>query len=55
MLITLRLPRTSAMKLGLPNAGIGQPEVVVTMTAAELDGRLSLATVKTILLEAVVD
>jgi hypothetical protein len=55
MLITLRLPRTSAMKLGLPNAGIGQPEVVVTMTAAELAGRLSLATGKTIRLEAVVD
>jgi hypothetical protein len=56
MLITLRLPRTSAMKLGLPIAGIGQPEVVMTMmTAVELAGRLSLATGKTIGLEAVVD
>src|SRR3972149_2519136 len=44
MVISLRLPRTSAMKLGLPIAGIGQHEVVVTMTAVELAGRLSLAT-----------
>jgi hypothetical protein len=55
MLITLRLPRTSAMKLGLPIAGIGHHEVAVTMTAVELAGRLSLATGKSIGPEAVVD
>jgi hypothetical protein len=55
MLITLRLPRTSALKLGLPIAGIGQHEVVVTLTAVELAGRLSLATHKAIGPEAVVD
>lgn len=54
MLITLRLPRTSAMNLGLPIAGIGQQEVLVTMTAVELAGRLSLATGKAIGPEAVV-
>jgi hypothetical protein len=54
MVITLRLPRTSAMKLGLPVAGIGQHEVVVTLTAVELAGRLSLATGKAIRPEAVV-
>ncbi len=55
MLITLRLPHTSALKLGLPIAGTGQREVVVTMTAVELAGRLSLATGKAIGPEAVVD
>jgi hypothetical protein len=42
------------MKLGLPVAGIGQHEVVVTLTAVELAGRLSLATGKAIRPEAVV-
>ncbi len=55
MLITLRLPRSSALKLGLPIAGIGQHEVVVTLTAVELAGRLSLATGKAIRPQAVVD
>jgi hypothetical protein len=55
MLITLRLPRTSAMRLGLSVTGIGEPEVEVTMTAVELAGRLSLATEKAIAPEAVVD
>jgi len=54
MLITLRLPRTSAMRLGLTITGIGEHEVVVTMTAVELAGRLSLATGKAISPEAVV-
>lgn len=55
MLITLRLPRTSAVKLGLPIAGINEHSVVLTMTAVELAGRLSLATEKSIRPEAVVD
>ncbi len=55
MLITLRLPRSSALKIGLPIAGIAQHEVVVTLTAVELAGRLSLATGKAIRPEAVVD
>ena len=55
MLITLRLPRTSAMKLGLPIAGIGQQEVLVTLTAVELAGRLSLGTGRAIGPEAGVD
>jgi hypothetical protein len=55
MLITLRLPGTSPPKLGLPITGMGQHEVVVTMTAAELAGRLSLATEKAIGPEAVVN
>jgi hypothetical protein len=54
MLITLRLPRSSASKLGLPIAGIAQHEVVLTLTAVELAGRLSLATGKAIRPEAVV-
>lgn len=55
MVITLRLPRSSALKLGLPIAGIAQREVAVTLTAVELAGRLSLATGKAIRPEAVVD
>jgi hypothetical protein len=55
MVITLRLPRSSALKLGLPIAAIAQHEVVVTLTAVELAGRLSLATGKPIRPEAVVD
>jgi hypothetical protein len=55
MLITLRLPRASAMRLGLAVTGIGEHEVEVTMTAVELAGRLSLATEKAIAPEAVVD
>jgi hypothetical protein len=55
MLITLQLPRTSAMRLGLTITGIGEHDVVVTMTAVELGGRLSLATGKAMALEAVVD
>jgi hypothetical protein len=55
MLITLRLPRASAMRLGLAVTGIGEHEVEVTMTAVELAGRLSLATDKAIAPEAVVD
>lgn len=55
MVITLRLPRSSALKLGIPIAGIAQREVAVTLTAVELAGRLSLATGKAIRPEAVVD
>jgi hypothetical protein len=55
MLITLRLPRSSAMKLGVPITGTGQHEVVATLTAVELAGRLSLVTGKAIRPEAVVD
>ncbi len=54
MIITLRLPRSSALKLGLPIAGIDLREVVVTMTAVELAGRLSIATGKAIRPESVV-
>jgi hypothetical protein len=55
MLITLRLPRTSAIRLGLTITGIGEHEVVVTMTAVELAGRLSLAAGKAIAPQAGVD
>ena len=55
MVITLRLPRSSALKIGLPIAGIAKHELVVTLTAVELAGRLSLATGKAIRPEAVVD
>ncbi len=54
MLITLRLPRSSALKLNLPIAGTEQHDVIVTLTAVELAGRLSLATGKAIGPEAVV-
>jgi hypothetical protein len=55
MLVTLRLPRTSAMRLGLTVTGIGEHEVVVTMTTVELAGRLSLATGRAIRPETVVN
>lgn len=55
MVITLRLPHASAVQLGLHVAGNCPHEVVVTMTAVELAGRLSLTTGKTVRPEAVVD
>ena len=54
MLITLRLPRSSALKLNLPVDDVKGQEVVATLTAVELAGRLTLGTGKAISPEAVV-
>lgn len=55
MFITLRLPRPSALKLGLDIAAIDGGDVVLALTAVELAGRLSKAAGKAIGPEAVVD
>jgi len=55
MVITLRLPRSSALKLNLAVGDIDRHEVVTTLTAVELAGRLSLATGKAIGPDAVVE
>lgn len=54
MLITLRLPCSSALKLNLAVSDVDRQEVVITLTAVELAGRLSLATGKAVSPEAVV-
>jgi hypothetical protein len=56
MLITLRWPRSSALKLHLSpgETNQDQQEVVTTLTAVELAGRLSIATGTAISPEAVV-
>src|SRR3990172_8985649 len=54
MVITLRLPRSSALKLNLAVGDIDRHEVVTTLTAVELAGRLSLTTGKAFSPEAVV-
>jgi hypothetical protein len=54
MLITLRLPRSSALRLNLAVDDVERQEVAATLTAVELAGRLTLATGKAISPEAVV-
>lgn len=53
MLVTMRLPRAAAAKMGVP-VEAGADEVEVTMPAVELAGRLTLATGRAIGLDAVV-
>jgi hypothetical protein len=54
MLITLRLPRSSALRLNLAVDDVEGQEVVATLTAVELAGRLTLGTGKAVSPEAVV-
>jgi len=53
MLITFRLSRSCALRFNLRLDDVTQQEVVTTLTAMELAGRLSLATSKAISREAV--